>query len=52
VRDAVRKWRGKPAGAPVDYVKLLPLTYLLVLLGGAYTLLAITADIVNPVKLG
>ncbi|GAA3438641.1 M50 family metallopeptidase [Kutzneria kofuensis] len=52
VRDAVRKWRGKPAGAPVDYVKLLPLTYLLVLLGGAYTLLAITADIVNPIKLG
>ncbi|EWM16419.1 RIP metalloprotease [Kutzneria sp. 744] len=52
VRDAVRKWRGKPAGLPVDYVKLLPLTYLLVLLGGAYTLLAITADIVNPVKLG
>ncbi|MFC0545023.1 M50 family metallopeptidase [Kutzneria chonburiensis] len=52
VRDWVRKLRGKPAGLPVDYVKLLPLTYLLVLLGGAYTLLAITADIVNPVKLG
>jgi membrane-associated protease RseP (regulator of RpoE activity) len=51
VRDQVRKWRGKPAGAPVDYLKLLPLTYVLVLLGGAYTLLAITADIVNPIKL-
>ena len=51
VRDAVRKWRGKPVGAPVDYVKLLPLTYLLVLVGGAYTLLAITADIVNPIHL-
>ncbi|MFI9384721.1 M50 family metallopeptidase [Kutzneria sp. NPDC052558] len=51
VRDAVRKWRGKPAGAPVDYMKLLPLTYLLVLVGGAYTLLAITADIVNPIHL-
>jgi membrane-associated protease RseP (regulator of RpoE activity) len=50
-RDAVRKWRGKPAGPPVDYLKLLPLTYLLVLLGGAYTVLAITADIVNPIRL-
>jgi membrane-associated protease RseP (regulator of RpoE activity) len=51
VRDMVRRWRGRPAGAPVDYMKLLPLTYLLVLVGGAYTLLAITADIVNPIKL-
>jgi hypothetical protein len=32
-------------------MKLLPLTYLLVLVGGAYTLLAITADIVNPIHL-
>ncbi|AHI00638.1 M50 family metallopeptidase [Kutzneria viridogrisea] len=50
-RDAVRKWRGKPAGAPVDYMKLLPLTYVLVFVGGAITLLTITADIVNPIQL-
>ncbi|MBV9845364.1 MAG: site-2 protease family protein [Kutzneria sp.] len=52
VRDAVRKLRGKPAGAPVDYMKLLPLTYVLVFIGGAITLLTVTADIVNPIQLG
>ncbi|HEV7909185.1 MAG TPA: site-2 protease family protein [Pseudonocardiaceae bacterium] len=52
VRDWIRKLRGKPAGAPVNYLKLLPLTYVVIFVGGAITLLTITADIVNPIKLG
>jgi membrane-associated protease RseP (regulator of RpoE activity) len=52
VRDWVRKLRGKPAGAPVNYLKLLPLTYVVIFIGGAITLLTVTADIVNPIRLG
>jgi membrane-associated protease RseP (regulator of RpoE activity) len=51
VRNLFRVRRGRPIGAPVDYTKLLPLTYVVVLLGGGVTLLTITADIVNPVQL-
>jgi membrane-associated protease RseP (regulator of RpoE activity) len=51
VRDWLRKLRGKPAGAPVDYMRLLPLTYVVIFLGGAITLLTVTADIVNPIRL-
>ncbi|MFC9253861.1 M50 family metallopeptidase [Amycolatopsis thailandensis] len=51
VRDWFRKLRGKAAGGPVDYTKLSAVTLVLVFIGGAVTLLTITADIVNPVKL-
>ncbi len=51
VRDGVRRLTGRRAGGPVDYTKLLPLTYLIILVGGAYVLLTLTADIVNPVSL-
>ncbi|SHG09542.1 M50 family metallopeptidase [Streptoalloteichus hindustanus] len=51
VRDWVRRMRGLPAGGPVDYTKLLPITYVLMLLGGAMMLLTVTADIVNPIRL-
>ncbi|ACU39698.1 site-2 protease family protein [Actinosynnema pretiosum subsp. pretiosum] len=51
VRDWVRKLRGKPAGPPVNYLRLLPLTYFAIFVGGAITLLTITADIVNPIRL-
>jgi membrane-associated protease RseP (regulator of RpoE activity) len=51
VRDVVRRLRGLPAGGPVDYTKLLPLTYAFVLVGGAIMVLTITADIVNPIRL-
>ncbi|SFR13406.1 RIP metalloprotease RseP [Lentzea waywayandensis] len=51
VRDWVRKLRGKPAGAPVNYMRLLPLTYVVIFIGGAITLLTVTADIVNPIRL-
>jgi len=51
VRDWIRKLRGKPAGAPVNYLRLLPLTYFVIFVGGAVTLLTVTADIVNPIRL-
>ncbi|MCP2165416.1 M50 family metallopeptidase [Goodfellowiella coeruleoviolacea] len=51
VRDWLRRLRGKPAGGPVDYTKLLPLTYVMVFLGGAMVLLTVTADIINPIRL-
>ncbi|ONI88365.1 zinc metalloprotease [Saccharothrix sp. ALI-22-I] len=51
VRNWIRKLRGLPDGAPVNYLRLLPLTYLVIFVGGAVTLLTITADIVNPIRL-
>ncbi|WP_280266081.1 M50 family metallopeptidase [Nocardia wallacei] len=51
IRDMVRRRRGLPPGAPVDYLKLLPATYVVVVIGGAYMLLTLVADIVNPIRL-
>jgi len=36
---------------PVDYTRLLPVTYAFILVLGAISLLTITADIVNPIHL-
>lgn len=52
VRDWIRTRRGKVAGGPVDYTKLSGITMVLVLIGGAVTLLTVTADIVNPIRIG
>jgi membrane-associated protease RseP (regulator of RpoE activity) len=51
VRDWLRKLRGKTAGGPVDYTKLSAVTMVFVFIGGAITLLTVTADIVNPIRL-
>jgi len=51
LRNWARRLRGLPAGGPVDYTKLLPLTYVAVLIGGGIMLLTVTADIVNPIRL-
>jgi membrane-associated protease RseP (regulator of RpoE activity) len=51
VRDVVRNRLGKVKMGPVDYTRLLPITYAFVLVLGAVSLLTITADIVNPIKL-
>ena len=42
---------GRPDPGRVDYFKLMPLTYAVLLIGGAFTLLTITADVVNPITL-
>ena len=52
VRDGVRARLGKPKMPPVDYTRLLPLTYFVILVGGAVSLLTLAADIVNPIRLG
>jgi membrane-associated protease RseP (regulator of RpoE activity) len=52
IRDWIRGLRGKPAGGPVDYTKLSSVTMVFVFIGGAVMLLTVTADIVNPLRLG
>ncbi|MGQ0482165.1 MAG: M50 family metallopeptidase [Pseudonocardia sp.] len=51
LRDSVRNRLGRSKMPPVDYTRLLPVTYVFVLLLGAVSLLTITADIVNPIRL-
>ncbi|MFZ2178343.1 MAG: site-2 protease family protein [Rhodococcus sp. (in: high G+C Gram-positive bacteria)] len=51
IRDWFRARRGLARGGPVDYMKLLPVTYVVIVIGGAYMLLTLTADIVNPIQL-
>ncbi|MDM4723077.1 site-2 protease family protein [Micromonospora sp. WMMA1363] len=41
----------KPDPGRVDYLKLMPVTYAVILIGGVFTLLTITADVVNPITL-
>ena len=50
-RDIVRRWRGRAGGGPVDYMKLMPLTYAVVIVMGAFMVLTVTADIINPIRL-
>jgi membrane-associated protease RseP (regulator of RpoE activity) len=51
VRDWTRSRLGKPQMPPVDYTKLLPITFGLIIVGGAFSLLVLTADIINPIRL-
>jgi membrane-associated protease RseP (regulator of RpoE activity) len=50
-RSRLARMRGRPDPGRVDYAKLMPLTYVVVLLMVGVSLLAITADIVNPIRL-
>ena len=49
-RDWTRDRLGKPRMPPVDYTRLLPITFVLIIVGGAFSLLVLTADIVNPIR--
>ncbi|MBY6362202.1 M50 family metallopeptidase [Rhodococcoides corynebacterioides] len=51
VRNRIRALRGLGRGEPVNYLKLMPLTYVVIAIGGAFMLLTLTADIVNPIDL-
>jgi membrane-associated protease RseP (regulator of RpoE activity) len=51
LRDTVRRRLGKVQLPPVDYTRLLPLTYAFALILGGIGLLTVTADIVNPIRL-
>lgn len=52
VRSFVAFRRGRPDPGRVDYNKLPPLTYVVILLFGGLTVLTLAADIVNPIRLG
>src|SRR4051794_7544316 len=53
--ERLRSWfaarRGRPDPGRVDYNKLLPVTYVVILMFGGLTLLTLAADIVNPITL-
>ncbi len=53
--ERLRSWwaarRGRPDPGRVDYAKLLPLTYAVIVIFGGISVLTIAADIVNPIRL-
>jgi membrane-associated protease RseP (regulator of RpoE activity) len=53
--ERLRSWfyarMGKPDPGRVDYYKLMPVTYAVILLLGGFTLLTVAADIVNPITI-
>jgi membrane-associated protease RseP (regulator of RpoE activity) len=53
--EKIRSWiysrLRRPDPGRVDYYKLMPLTYAVILIFGAFTLLTVTADIVNPITI-
>jgi membrane-associated protease RseP (regulator of RpoE activity) len=51
IRNVIRKTRGLVAAAPVNYLKLMPATYVVLVFVVGYMLLTVTADIVNPIRL-
>ncbi|EFK53710.1 site-2 protease family protein [Corynebacterium genitalium ATCC 33030] len=51
VRDVFRRLRGLPPGGPVNYEKLMPLTYFMAALLLGVGALVMVADVVNPVRL-
>ncbi|WP_167103675.1 RIP metalloprotease [Mycobacterium sp. DL592] len=51
IRNMIRSARGKVAAAPVDYMKLMPATYVILVVVVGYMLLTVTADLVNPIRL-
>jgi len=51
VRNLFRSARGMVAAAPVNYLKLMPATYVVLVLVSGYMLLTVTADLVNPIRL-
>jgi membrane-associated protease RseP (regulator of RpoE activity) len=51
VRSTIAARRGRPDPGRVDYTKLMPLTYAVILIFGGITILTLAADIVNPISL-
>lgn len=53
--EKARSWLyarlGKDDPGRVDYYKLMPLTYAIILIFGAFTLLTVAADIINPISI-
>ena len=51
IRNGIRSARGMAAAAPVNYLKLMPATYVVLVVVVGYMLLTVTADVVNPIRL-
>lgn len=51
IRNGIRSARGMAAAAPVNYLKLMPATYVVLVVVVGYMLLTVTADLVNPIRL-
>ncbi|MCV7179072.1 M50 family metallopeptidase [Mycolicibacterium sphagni] len=51
IRNVIRSARGRVAAAPVNYMKLMPATYVILVVVVGYMLLTVTADLVNPIRL-
>jgi membrane-associated protease RseP (regulator of RpoE activity) len=51
IRNMIRSARGMVAAAPVNYLKLMPATYVILVVVVGYMLLTVTADLVNPIRL-
>jgi membrane-associated protease RseP (regulator of RpoE activity) len=50
IRNMIRKARGMVAAAPVNYLKLMPATYVILVVVIGYMALTVTADVVNPIR--
>ncbi len=51
LRDWFRRKRGLVPAGPFNYLKLMPATYVVIVIGAAFMLLTLAADIVNPIQL-
>ncbi|MCV7261357.1 M50 family metallopeptidase [Mycobacterium shimoidei] len=51
IRNTIRSARGVLPAAPVNYLKLMPATYVVLVVVVGYMLLTVTADLVNPIRL-
>ncbi|MEX3503779.1 RIP metalloprotease [Corynebacterium sp. LK2510] len=51
LRDAARRLRGLPPGEPVDYTRLMPLTYAMASALLVVGVVVMVADVVNPVRI-
>ncbi|MGV9799418.1 M50 family metallopeptidase [Mycobacterium sp. NPDC003449] len=51
IRNMFRAARGKVAAGPVNYLKLMPATYVVLVVVVGYMLLTVTADVVNPLSI-
>jgi membrane-associated protease RseP (regulator of RpoE activity) len=51
IRSTVYARLRRPDPGRVDYLRLAPVTYAVILVAGAFTLLTIAADVINPVRM-
>ena len=51
IRNVIRGARGMLPAAPVNYSRLMPATYVILVIVVSYMALTVTADLVNPIRL-